>query len=96
MSENTSIYVPHRQIAEFILPGHPDKLCDRIADRLVDEACARDAKSLVGVEVALHQQVVLVTGCITTVPAMTICEVDDIVRQVFRDAGYDGANNKTL
>ena len=53
---------------EFILPGHPDKLCDRIADRLVDAACTRDPKSLVGVEVALHQQVVLVTGCITTVP----------------------------
>ena len=89
MNTNTSTYVPKRQISEFILPGHPDKLCDRIADRLVDAACARDAKSLVGVEVALHQQVVLVTGCITTVPAMTISEVDDIVRQVFRDAGYD-------
>ena len=40
-------------IAEFILPGHPDKLCDRIADLLVDAACARDPRSLVGVEVAL-------------------------------------------
>ena len=84
-----SVYIPEYQTAEFILPGHPDKLCDRIADRLVDEACVRDPKSLVGVEVALHQQVVLVTGCITTVPAMTIPEVDAIVRQVFRDAGYD-------
>lgn len=81
--------VPTRQVAEFILPGHPDKLCDRIADALVDEACRRDFKSLVGVEVALHQQVVLVTGCITTIPAMTTAEVDDIVRQVFREAGYD-------
>ncbi len=88
MQNNQSI-IPHRQIAEFILPGHPDKLCDRIADRLVDEACARDPRSLVGVEVALHQQVVLVTGCVTTVPAMTIPEVDAIVRQTFRDAGYD-------
>lgn len=85
---STSI-IPHRQIAEFILPGHPDKLCDRIADCLVDAACRRDPKSLVGVEVALHQQVVLVTGCITTVPAMTLSEVNEIVRQVFRDAGYD-------
>ena len=89
MGFTTSVYIPRRQIAEFILPGHPDKLCDRIADRLVDAACSRDSKSLVGVEVALHQQVVLVTGCITTIPAMTTAEVDDIVRQVFLEAGYD-------
>ena len=81
--------VPNRQVAEYILPGHPDKLCDKIADSLVDEACRRDVLALVGVEVALHQQVVLVTGCITTAPAMTLTEVDDIVRQVFLDAGYD-------
>lgn len=89
MIETHSKYIPSLQIAEFILPGHPDKLCDRIADCLVDAACARDPRSLVGVEVALHQQVVLVTGCITTHPPMTTDEVDDIVRQVFRDAGYD-------
>ena len=86
---STYFWQPKRQIAEFILPGHPDKLCDRIADSLVDEACRRDPRSLVGVEVALHQQVVLVTGCITTTPPMTTQEVDDVVRQVFRDAGYD-------
>ena len=42
MISNQSNYIPRRQIAEFILPGHPDKLCDRIADRLVDVACARE------------------------------------------------------
>ena len=75
-------------IAEFVLPGHPDKLCDRIADRLVDEACARDPRSLVGVEVALHQEIVLVTGCVTTIPVMTESEIVAIVRSVFREAGY--------
>ncbi len=87
--KNFNGWVPKNQVAEFILPGHPDKLCDRIADRLVDVACARDPRSLVGVEVALHQQVVLVTGCVTTNPPLTVAEVDGIVRQVFKDAGYD-------
>ena len=86
---STQYWVPKIQVAEFILPGHPDKLCDRIADRLVDIACARDPLSLVGVEVAIHQQVVLVTGCVTTEPALTIAEVESIVRGVFKDAGYD-------
>lgn len=76
-------------IAEFVLPGHPDKLCDRIADRLVDEACARDPLSLVGIEVALHQEIVLVTGCITTVPVMNKEEVTAIVCSVFQEAGYN-------
>lgn len=80
---------PIRTIAEFILPGHPDKLCDRIADTLVDIACQRDPLSLVGVEIALHRDVIFVTGCITTVPAMTHREVDHVVRQVFIEAGYD-------
>ena len=80
--------IPKIQIAEFILPGHPDKLCDVIADRLVDAACQRDSLSLVGVEVALHQEVVLITGCITTFPAFTATEVNAIVIQVFQDAGY--------
>ncbi len=75
-------------IAEFVLAGHPDKLCDRIADRLVDEACARDPRSLVGVEVALHQEIVLVTGCITTSPVMNEKEIVSIVRSVFLNSGY--------
>ncbi|MEC7985358.1 MAG: methionine adenosyltransferase domain-containing protein [Myxococcota bacterium] len=77
-----------KTIAEFILPGHPDKICDRIADLLVDAACARDPRSLVGVEVALHRYKVLVTGCITTSPPMTHSEVSQLVRHAFRDAGY--------
>ena len=76
-----------KTIAEFVL-GHPDKLCDRIADTLVDEACRRDPLSLVGVEVALHQQKVFITGCITTIPAVTETEIELIVRRCFYEAGY--------
>ena len=77
-----------KTIAEFVLPGHPDKLCDRIADTLVDEACRRDPLSLVGVEVALHQQKVFITGCVTTIPALTETEIVSIVRRCFCEAGY--------
>jgi len=77
-----------KTIAEFVLPGHPDKLCDRIADKIVDEACRRDPLSLVGVEVALHQQIVFVTGCVTTNPPMTENDIVEIVQESYRDAGY--------
>ena len=32
------------RVAEFVLPGHPDKVADAIADRIVAAALARDPK----------------------------------------------------
>ena len=36
--------------AEVVLPGHPDKLADAIADAIVHEASRRDPRALVGIE----------------------------------------------
>ena len=33
-------------VAEAVLPGHPDKLCDAIADALVEEAVRRERRAL--------------------------------------------------
>ena len=49
-------------LAEDVLPGHPDRLADGIAERIVTEALAVDPLALVGVEVAVHRRVVFVTG----------------------------------
>jgi S-adenosylmethionine synthetase len=82
---------PSLTLAEFVLPGHPDKVCDRIADLLVDAACARDPRALVGVEVACHRGVVYVTGCVATDPPLTRADVDALARRGFREAGYGAA-----
>ena len=73
--------------AEFVFPGHPDKLCDAIADALVQEACTRERRALVGVEVAVHRNRVFVTGRIGCRDAASI-DVAAIVRGVYRSAGY--------
>ena len=80
--------------AEFVLPGHPDKLCDAIADALVVEAVRREAKALVGVEVAVHRDRVFVTGRIGCEGAQDI-DVAGIVREVYRSAGYGDAWSPT-
>ena len=49
-------------LAEDILPGHPDRIADAIAESIVDEAVAWDSDALVGVEVAVHRNSVFVTG----------------------------------
>jgi S-adenosylmethionine synthetase len=74
--------------AEFIFPGHPDKLSDAIADALVCEAHRREARALVGVEVAVHRDHVYVTGRIGCVDAHTI-DVQQIVQEVYESAGYN-------
>lgn len=74
--------------AEFVLPGHPDKLCDAIADTLVAEATRRERRALVGVEVAVHRNRVFVTGRIGCHDAQGI-DVTGAVQAAYRSAGYD-------
>lgn len=79
---NVSLYP-----AEFVFPGHPDKLCDAIADALVQAAYTLEKRALVGVEVACHRNKVFITGRIGCRDANTI-DVDALVRNVYRSAGY--------
>jgi S-adenosylmethionine synthetase len=78
---------PQLYSAEFIFPGHPDKLCDAIADALVEAAQQRETRALVGVEVAVHRDHVYVTGRIGCKDSETI-DVTAIVREVYQSAGY--------
>jgi S-adenosylmethionine synthetase len=76
--------------AEFVFPGHPDKLSDAVADALVQEASRREKRALVGVEVAVHRNCVFVTGRIGCEGAEDI-DISGIVQDVYRTAGYGGA-----
>uniref|UniRef100_Q027Y1 Methionine adenosyltransferase n=1 Tax=Solibacter usitatus (strain Ellin6076) TaxID=234267 RepID=Q027Y1_SOLUE len=73
--------------AEYVLPGHPDKLCDAIADALVEEAVRHEKRALCAIEVAVHRASVFVTGRIACRGARRI-PVKDIVRECYRVAGY--------
>jgi S-adenosylmethionine synthetase len=73
--------------AEYVLPGHPDKLCDAIADALVEEAAGREKRALCGIEVAVHRTSVFITGRIACHQAEEI-PVAEIARECYRTAGY--------
>ena len=75
--------------AEFVLPGHPDKLADAIADAIVDEAHSREKRALVAVEVALHRDTVFIDGCVACQGAEEI-NFRRLVRRVYADIGYGG------
>lgn len=88
-AHSASIAVQHVHTAEWVSPGHPDRLADAIADRVVRHAVALDREAFVGVEVALHRRRVFVDGCIA---ARGIGNPDDwlppIVRKVYAEAGH--------
>jgi S-adenosylmethionine synthetase len=77
------------RFAEAVLPGHPDKLSDQIADAIVDIALARDPRAIVQVEVAVHQQHCHLNGrCSTTGEAIDRGFIEATVRGVYRRAGF--------
>jgi S-adenosylmethionine synthetase len=79
------------RFAEAVCAGHPDRLADTIADRIVTLATSRDRDALVGVEVALHRRVVFIDGRVAAGrdgPLVTQSEIVALAKQVFADAGY--------
>ena len=52
--------------AEFVSPGHPDKICDRISDKILDVCLEQDPESRVAIETAGGHGQIHLTGEITT------------------------------
>jgi S-adenosylmethionine synthetase len=73
--------------AEWVLPGHPDKLADAVADALVQAAQQRQPEALCAIEVAVHRDQVFLTGRLACEEAHTL-PLHDLVREVYRSAGY--------
>lgn len=72
--------------SESVTEGHPDKICDQIADAILDEYMKKDVNSKVACEVAITTDFVLIMGEITSNVKVNI---DKIVRDTIRDIGYD-------
>ena len=86
-------------IAEYVSPGHPDRLADAIVESIVDLAVGRDPEALVGVECAVHTDHVFIDGRIAAgraasplavASAVSNEEIEEIARNVYREAGYGG------
>ncbi len=74
--------------SESVTEGHPDKMCDQISDAVLDAILAQDPAAHVACETATTTGLVMVMGEITTTAYVP---VDDIVRKVVTDIGYDRA-----
>ena len=72
--------------AESVCMGHPDKLCDLIADSILDACLRKDKASRVACEVMATKGKIIVAGEITCSGKVNI---RFIVKNVLREVGYD-------
>ncbi len=72
--------------SESVTEGHPDKLCDQIADAVLDALLLQDPRSRVACEVAVNTGYVLIFGEITS---EAYVDFQQIVRDTVRETGYN-------
>jgi len=74
--------------SESVTEGHPDKLCDKISDALLDEFLRQDPDSRVAVETMTTTGIVVVAGEVTTKAKF---DIQQVVRNTIKEIGYDKA-----
>lgn len=71
--------------SESVTEGHPDKICDRISDSILDAMLEQDPTARVAVETLVTTGLVHVAGEVTT---SGYVEIPQIVRAAIREIGY--------
>lgn len=86
-TNSTSIIRLNRipRTAEMVTDGHPDKFCDQVADAILDEALKQDMKSRVAVECLAKDNLLMVSGEVTTQARL---DVEDVAKTVWQRIGY--------
>lgn len=83
MDKNRTLFT-----SESVTEGHPDKVCDHIADSVLDAALAADPMSRIACEVCCTTGLVLVMGEFTT---ESYIDIPKIVRETVKEIGYTDA-----
>ena len=75
--------------SESVTEGHPDKVCDQIADALLDAHLTEDPTARTAIEVVASTGLVFVMGQVTSNARV---DVDAVVRRTLREIGYSGTD----
>ncbi|MBQ0721293.1 MAG: methionine adenosyltransferase [Gammaproteobacteria bacterium] len=75
--------------SESVSEGHPDKMADQISDAILDAIIADDPNARVAVETLVKTGVAVIAGEVRT---NTYVDLEDIVRNVILDIGYDSSD----
>ncbi len=75
--------------SESVSEGHPDKMADQISDAILDAIIKDDPHSRVAVETLVKTGMAVIAGEVRT---NTYVDLEDIVRNVILDIGYDSSD----
>ena len=75
--------------SESVSEGHPDKMADQISDAVLDAILSDDPSSRVAVETMVKTGMAIIAGEVRT---NTYVDLEDVVRKVINDIGYDNSD----
>ena len=75
--------------SESVSEGHPDKMADQISDAVLDAILTEDKYARVAVETLVKTGMAVIAGEVRT---STYVDLEDLVRQVILDIGYDSSD----
>lgn len=71
--------------SESVTEGHPDKICDKISDKILDIALAQDENSKMAIEATIKDNLIFIYGECKTKAQI---DYEKIAKQVLKDIGY--------
>lgn len=78
--------------SESVSEGHPDKIADQISDAILDLYLARDANARVAVETLVKTGMAVLAGEVTSSANITPGDIEQTVRKVICDIGYNSSD----
>jgi S-adenosylmethionine synthetase len=75
--------------SESVSEGHPDKVCDRISDAVVDHYLTLEPQARVAVETLVTTNQIVLAGEVRGPDSITHQELEDIARACVREIGYE-------
>jgi S-adenosylmethionine synthetase len=73
--------------SESVTEGHPDKVCDKISDSVLDAALTLDPKARVACETLVSEHLAVITGEVSE-SVLYQLNIEAIARQAMHDIGY--------
>jgi S-adenosylmethionine synthetase len=73
--------------SESVTEGHPDKVCDKISDSVLDAALRLDPAARVACETLVTENLAVITGEVSE-SVLSSLDIEAIARQAIRDIGY--------
>ena len=75
--------------SESVSEGHPDKVCDRISDSIVDTFLTAEPQARVAVETLATTNRVVLAGEVRGPAAITPAVIEEVTRHAVKDIGYE-------